>query len=570
MADSDLPVFSFRANWREPMSEKLGFLTNVLRASEGAEQRRILRDTPRRTYQGDFLLVGPERTFWDLFINKLGGGEVVAPLYWETVTLSSALSAGVSDRIDFDTTYREWTYHVGYLAILMGKTAMDYEVVEIAAVDAGGVDLAATVGRTWPVGTKLLPLRRAVLEQVGTLDHETAGVANVTAELRVIGPNPWTPAADSSPTYTSLPVFLQEPNWVDSLGVQMTRDIDMLDAEVGLTYQVDATGRVLSGQAHRWFLPGRENLAEFRDLVYRHKGRAGSFWLPTFKADFRLVNSPGSGATQIEVENVGYLYTGGPTSGREYIAIKHSGGTILRKVTSVVPGATSATEKLNLDAALGLALSPGLVHRISFVDVARFDTDDFEITHFGGIDGHHEVSARMRTFKNTRTSPLPIHYPQVAGVENADPCGVPAGSTPIFAYMFFWDPSHNVGKTLALAQATGIIKTGFAPSDVVRISLPDHPTNSTTGGDRGGAYRHPGETTSWWSRLWVFRDSNPADYEVLGSAISHATAYDAWQDFGEPTITGGSTYTFAIVMENHPDRTATIRGGMQIRVDVMV
>lgn len=411
MADIDLPVFSFRANWREPMAERLAFLTDVLAASEGAEQRRSVRQTPRRTFEADFLLTGRERTFWDLFVNGVGGGEVVAPLYWEVVTIPATLTATVSYRIDFDTTRREWAYHEGYLAMLIRDSALDYEVVEIAAVDAGGVDLAAPPTRSWPKGTKLLPLRRSVLDQIGDVQQPSAGVGRVSAELRVIGPNPWTPAVDTSPVYAGLPVFLSEPNWVEDLTAQQDREVALLDTGVGVSYQVDATGRVLLGQSHRWFLPGRENLAAFRDLIYRHRGRAGAFWLPTFKADLRLMASAGSGATQIVVENVGYGYTGGPTSGRQYVAIKHSGGTILRKVLSVVPGTTTATEKLNLDAALGLALSPGQVLRISFADTARFDTDEFEIVHYGGVDAHHDVSALFRTFKNTRTAPLPIDNP---------------------------------------------------------------------------------------------------------------------------------------------------------------
>lgn len=411
MADIDLPVFSFRANWREPMAERLAFLTDVLAASEGAEQRRSVRQTPRRSFEADFLLTGRERTFWDLFINALGGGEVVAPLYWETVTIPATLTATVSDRINFDTTLREWTHHAGYLALLIGNSALDYEVVEIAAVDAGGVDLTAPPARSWPKGTRLLPLRRAVLDQVGDVEQPSAGVGRVTAQLRIVGPNPWTPAADASPVYLGLPVFLSEPNWVEDLTAQQDREIALLDTGVGVTYQVDATGRVLLGQSHRWFLPGRENLAAFRDLIYRHRGRAGAFWLPTFKADLTLAANVTAAATQIVVENVGYGYTGGPTSGRQYVAIKHSGGTILRKVLSVVPGTTTATEKLNLDAALGLALSPGQVLRISFADTARFDTDEFEIVHYGGVDAHHDASALFRTFKNTRTAPLPIDFP---------------------------------------------------------------------------------------------------------------------------------------------------------------
>lgn len=423
MADSDLPVFSFRPNWAEPMNERLSFLTDVLGTDQGVEQRRALRETPRRSFDAAFLLVEEERTFWDLFIDALGGAEVVAPLYWEVVTLTAALTATVTDRIEFDTTRREWTYHEGYLAILMGETALDYEVVEIASVDDTGVNLTEAPARAWPVGTKLYPLRRAVLEDVGEVRHPTAAVGTVNARLRIVGANRWNPAADDSPTYLSLPVMLEEPNWVDDLSFVQDREVALLDSGIGRTYQVDATGRVLLGQLHRWFLPGKEKLARFRDLLYRHRGRQGGFWLPTFKADLQLASSATSGATQIVVKNVGYRYTGGPRSGRQYIAIKHSSGTIIRRVLSVIAGTTPATERLNLDAPLGLALSPGQVRRISFADSARFDTDDFEIAHYGGIEGHHDAQAMFRTFRNTRTAPSPISFPIPVAEENGEPCG---------------------------------------------------------------------------------------------------------------------------------------------------
>lgn len=426
--EPDLPVFSFRVNWKEPISERVSFLTDVRRAAQGAEQRASIRQTPRRSYEGDFLLSGPERTFFDLFINRLGGGEVYVPIPWEVTATGAGLTAGVSNRINFDTTFREWPYLIGEYAILMGAGALDYEIVLIDDVDATGIDLSAAVARAWPRGTKLLPLRRAVIDDLGDPSHKAAGVATVTAQFRFLGANHWTPAEDASPVYAGLPVFLDEPNWVEDLTVQLSREIDVMDTGVGVTYQVDTLGRVLLGQSHRWYLPGRERLAGFRDLLYRHRGRAGSFWLPTFKADFRLVNSPGALATQIEVENVGYLYTGGPTSGREYIAIKHSAGTILRKVLSVIPGATTATEKLVLDAALGLALSPGQVRRISFADTGRFDSDDFEIVHYGGADAHHDSSAMFRTFKNTRTSPEPISLPIPTEPMNSTACGYPGFS----------------------------------------------------------------------------------------------------------------------------------------------
>lgn len=424
-ADSYLPVFSFRENRKEPMAERLSFLTDVLRGARGAEQRRSLRPTPRRIVEADFLLTGRERTFWDLFFNRLSGGEMTIPIYWDAVTLRTALSPGGGLRINFSTVDREWKYAESHLAMLAGKTALDYEVVQIVSVDNNGITLTEPVKRPWPKGSKLYLLRRGVIEDVGEPAHKSAGVATVSAQLRFTVENPWVPAADPSQVYGGLPVFLDEPNWVDDLTVEYARGIADMDPATGLPYRVDTMGRAMLGQAHRWFLTGRTRLARFRDLIYRHRGRAGSFWLPTFKADFNLVAPVAASATQLVVENVGYAYTGGPTSGgREHIAIKFANGTtIFRRIVSVMPGLTSDTERLGLDLPVGQDLSLGQVRRISFMDAARFDTDEFEIVHHGGIDGHHSASGTFRTFKNTRTAPLPISAPIPHGTKTALPCG---------------------------------------------------------------------------------------------------------------------------------------------------
>lgn len=478
-ADSRLPVFSFRPNWQEPMVERVSFLTDVMRAAEGAEQRRSVRQTPRRSFEGDYLLTGPERTFWDLFINALGSIEVVAPLYWEVATLKAAVNPGSGLRINFDTSETEWTYHGGWLALLAGATALDYEVVHVLSVDPLGVNLAEPVKRPWPVGTKLLPLRRCVLDQISDLDHRSAGVAVVSTQLRVVGPNYWNPAADGSPIYEGLPALLEEPNWVAGLSTAPGRELTLLDTEIGLTYQTNQLGRALSGQAHRWFLTGRQKLAGFRDLIYRHRGRAGSFWLPTFKADFKLAAPATAAATQITVQNVGYAYTGGPTSGREHIAIKHAGGTILRKILSVVPGTTAATERLNLDGPVGLALSEGQVRRISFVETARFDSDEFEITHYGGVDAHHDAASTFRAFKNTRTSPTPIHFPIALTPINDGPCGITTGEFGVVSLSAFfpllWNgtegypqPGQFYPKTLTMGPysvSVDIVARSFLDAD---------------------------------------------------------------------------------------------------------
>lgn len=425
MADIDLPVFSFRMNWLESPVERLSFLTDVLNGPERHEQRRQLRATPRRSLDADFLLSGRERSFFDLFSNRIFGQEMLIPLYWDVATLTAATSAGVTDRLSFDTRDRE--FEVGGLAIIQGSTAFEFEVVEIVGMDDDGLDLYDPVSTTWPRRTKIMPIRRGVIDDMGGMQYPSAAVALVNLRPLWTVANTWTPAADASTIYEDLPVFATEPNWVEGLDVTHERQIDRLDNKTSSLFQVDPIDRALMGQQHRWFLNGRSQLAGFRDLLYRHAGRAGQFWLPTFRRDLVLVNSPGSAATSFNIEKIGYEYTGGPVEGRQHVAIKHAGGTIYREVEDVGPGPTSDTETVQISASLGLDLSPGLVRRISFMDVARFDQDDFEIVHHGGPDGLHEVNAVFRNIRNLRDPSGEIHYPIPVTDMNELPCDNCAG-----------------------------------------------------------------------------------------------------------------------------------------------
>lgn len=491
MAIPDLPVFSFRVNWKEPLDETVSFLTDVLRSLEGCEQRRKLRLTPRRSFDADFLLTGRERTFWDLFMNDLGDSDVLCPLYWDMATLSVGLTAGSSDRIDFDTTRRDWAYQEGGAAIIINKSALDYEVVEIASVDANGVDLVDPVTNPWPRGAQIIPLRRAKVDSTGEFNTPTAAVATISARLILKEENPWVPLADDSTIYGGLPVFSEEPNWSNGLAMDLSREIVTLDNDVGLTYESFPLNRIAVGQQHRWFLPGKDRLAEFRDLVYRHSGRAGSFWLPTFKADFKLKVAAGSSANEITVENVGYGLTGGPKSGREYISIRHATGTIYRRIVSVSPGPTSATEILELDLPVGLALSPGQVRKISFMDTARFDTDEFTITHYGGIDAHHESTASFRTFRNTRVPPAILIGATPVGVVSSALCGEQTeDACPLFFPEFDgWDYEFSL-KAVYAPTRSGV--SNFYIHRPVEF-----------GGKTGGGNAYGGRIGSDWDELFA-------------------------------------------------------------------
>lgn len=419
--ETDFPVFPFRADWTNPLVETISFQTGILQSVEGAEQRRALRETPRRTFEVDLVLIKGERTFYDLFMNKYSGSTIYAPLYWEVVPITQSLTANITSSIVANTVNSEWAGTV--YSVLVNKDARYSEVVQIASITDSLITFTAPVANQWPKGSTLLPLRKCVIDQTGDLTHSTAAVATVSLQLRVLGANPRTPAADPSPVYLGVPVYQQEPNWIDDLTVGINRNMATFDPAIGLSYQYDAVGRALLGQAYSWFLRGRDDLAAFRDTIYRNQGCAKSFWLPTFKADFKLLEDISVTDTTITVESTGFVLAGGVTDGREYIAIKLEQMVLYAQLAGVTAGPSPDIEILHLTAPLGYSPTTDTVLKISFMDSARFDSDDFAISHFAGLDSLHTITATFRTIKNTRTAPLPIYLPIPDAVQTLDPCG---------------------------------------------------------------------------------------------------------------------------------------------------
>lgn len=553
MSDALLPCFPFRPNWGEGVQERLEFRSTVLRADEGAEQRQSVRQTPRRTIEAEYLLIGPERAFFDVWMHRLSARAVTVPLYWDVALLTAATEAGVTTRLEFDTRFTEFA--AGKTVILQGKRATDFEVVEVSAVDDDGIDLEAATGHVWPVGTRVMPLRRAYVEDLGELDHASASVANTTVRFQINDANPWTPAADGSPTYGGLPILENEPNWVAGLGAELRHDVVRFDPGVGLVYQTDPVGRANVGQEHRYFLEGRESLAGIRDLLYRHQGRRGEFWLPSFKRDLELVGSVLSTDTQIEIENIGLSYAGGPGSGREHIIIwTNDGQRIVRRITD--SEATGDTETLDLDAAMGLDLSPGLVRKISFLDTARFDQDEFELTHLTDSQGLTELTTTFRTFPRIRTAPAPLEYPIPLTEENGVPCGVPPFG------VFTVDARTNAATTATGLLSTGTVIDGVNPTDILYLVLPPgqaEPGGWSPWGDPSPI--NPGSSGAN-SRLYVIPDDNAGAVYQVGSATL-ADGYEAArQNFGTRTLTGASKYTLGIIDSPITDNT----GGFTIFV----
>lgn len=391
-----LPFWPFRPNWSDGISERLEWLTSVRPSGSGSEQRRACRLTPRRHFEFAINPTLNERTFADLFLHRMANEEMLLPLWHDRARLTADLASGGSSLV-FDNTYRE--HLVGQCAVLYRDT-FNYEIIEIDATADGGLTAVDTVAQDWPIGSSVFPLRPARLTAESNFAALTGRVGEAQVLMTLSREN--THAADQNLTFTvdGIPVLLLAPNRENPLDIDYQRLRTTLDNQTGRIFTRDVAGRSFTTQIHNWTCYGRQQQAELRDLLYWMRGRARALWVPTFNDDVRVSRNAAIGADRLDIDNIGYDYTGGAIDGRNRLLFRLDGGPEALTIADAEDGLTAEEERLVLDPVLDAAIAADTYG--SFLEVARLDQDTVEITHHTDSDGVCEFSGAFRSFRNAR------------------------------------------------------------------------------------------------------------------------------------------------------------------------
>lgn len=427
-----LPVWTIPPNWQNGILERLEWLTDVLGNSIGAEQRRALRLSPRRTFEVDFIPTDQERAYLDLWLRAMGADEFMLPLWHDRGSLTTAIASGAVS-LPIDTTYRE--FQVGDLAIIVGPDAFTFDQVTITAVAPDSLTVAAGgVTRDWAAGTVVHPLRIATLDAQNDVAALTGTVGRGTLRFLLNQENDIADEGTWDTLYAGYPVILQEPNRREDLKVTFQRNLISVDNETGLRELTDdAGGRAFTLQTHLLLLDGRAEHWAYRQMLYRLRGQQAAAWVPTFNHDLELSRDRVAADALLDIKQIGFGALGGPVSGRQFLLID---GTIIREITGTAAAPSPTEERLTLDSGLGVSLATGAT--ASFMDVCRLAQDAIEIQHSTDTDGASESSISFRAFVDGRTAPDPIDYPIATTAKSVDMCGTPAEATCVGIDTGYW------------------------------------------------------------------------------------------------------------------------------------
>jgi hypothetical protein len=393
-------LWTFPANAREELTERLGYLTSITRATDGTEQRMKLRRVPTQGLEFTVYVKGDDARYMLGLIHANVGNEWWVPLWHLGQRLTAAASVGTTTLVVDDPG---WLPDVAGQMLMVWRSPRLAEVVPLLELGAD-IELDDTLANSWPAGSIVHP---AVLCRfVDPPTPESRGPELVVGRFSFLRKG----AGEGDPLnlagYTG-PEFMLEVDGYLGLDVlhggtsreggppdRHDQAITVLDGETGprVAFEDEPAPGVL--RTIRWKCLSRLRAMELRLFLQRRYGRLVPFWIPTLDPDFVVAADAASGQDELVVRSWGYAATVFPmgASRRHLVLRKPDGTRLYRKVVTAVDNG-NGTETLTMSSNLTAAVAVADRWLVSFLRYVRLEDDDTAIAWRSG----HACTAELRT-----------------------------------------------------------------------------------------------------------------------------------------------------------------------------
>lgn len=363
-----------------PLTERIQFLTDILEAKDGTEQRVSLRLAPRQEFDLKLLREdGPERQKVDFLLFDWQSRVFGLPIWTEPAYVTSPITAGQTSVNVDDTTLSD--FRAGGLAIVF-ETEDKFDALEVASVGPTVINFNTPILNNYATGVRVMPLRTAITSQPAQEKKWAVNLAEFNLTMRVLDNNVDLSSTSGWPTYNSK-VLLSDPNAIDTtLDGNITRQITVFDsAGTGKFSQSSTWNRARHGSAKTFITRTRSALWSVRRLLHALRGSQVSFYLPTFTKDLTLATTYLSGASAMTLVNVGYARYAKQRTPKVDIRITLNNGTVFTRTITASAELDTLTEQITLNATIGQNILTTDVARIEFLEKVRIDNEEITIEH---------------------------------------------------------------------------------------------------------------------------------------------------------------------------------------------
>lgn len=394
------PVFLPKPDWQSGVLERLEWLTDVLQSESGAEQRRKLRQYPRRSLEASFSRFGNNRNLIDSYLTGVGQRFGLVPLWWDETPIDPVYGGSVDIFGDF---YRR-EFFANDVVIIRRENELDYELNIIAEKTDTKLTLLYGTQKDTTRGT-ISPVRVAQI-------RDQLGGTQLTDAVRQFQLRFYTiEAADYTtdwtfPIYerTNLPVLNWIPNYREQMDMTFDRVSFVWDNQVGNPYVVDPGATATTNEKYGYTIYGREAMHDFKCNIYKMAGRWRELHVPTGHDEFVLTRDVNAEQGAIIVARSGYnQYNLSQQAIRRDICIEMYDGSKLYN-TIISSRVVEDEEWLFLSETVP-SLPLANVRRISYMPRSRLDIDAIEINRLTDADGASQVALTFKAIVERRNAP---------------------------------------------------------------------------------------------------------------------------------------------------------------------
>jgi hypothetical protein len=374
---SRVVVFPFGPNWKlDKLTETLDWLTDVLRAFSGKEQRISLRTKARRSFSYTMSVAREQSSYFE---NLLWGWQnriYAMPVWSDKSHLVGEHQAGdMTLSLDAST----FSFSAGSLAVLFNGYR-DFEVVEVETVAPTGIRLVRPLQNPYSDGQVVMPMVLGHLPTQVSQQRLTSGAltASIVFTTEPSVTDPYTPVGAVPTPYLGLDVITRQPNWKGGLSITSDYQFNAIDGGTGKIVW-DATEKHPSViRQYSWLLTDRAKVKTFRELLGRLRGKAKTCWIPTWHDDFRVNKVIGAADISIQVDDNGFRTLIGNDPSRNHLMLRLNDGRLFfRQIIGLSTDGVST--QLSIDSAFGFQIEVADIHSLYLLMRNRLATDTVEI-----------------------------------------------------------------------------------------------------------------------------------------------------------------------------------------------
>lgn len=359
---------------RAPYVVTREYRTDIIVSRSGREQRRALRQTPRKRIEYVTAQTADCLRAFDRSMVSAQRTLLAIPERVRFVTLASGLTGGASAVVI--SPVPAWIVEGSELVLVAPGKAALRTVVDITGTTVTFLEFEADA---WPAGTRLHPSLNGYLETTinAPLVSLKRGVIEVSVNFQV-DPGSETPeaAGAAAATLNGREVFLKRPDHWETITIGRVQEgaalVDYGFGRVSRFFPIDFSTRMWNADYTACDFDRAELL---RQLFDRAQGRRGEFHMPTFQADLVPVSALTSAGTTITVEGpeVDDVYSGDTVF--KAIAVKLTSGAWITRLVTAIETNSSDNSLLTVNAAWGQNVSLDQIAMVCWLPVWRFATD---------------------------------------------------------------------------------------------------------------------------------------------------------------------------------------------------